>query len=308
MTQSTTEKHLDISRTYKVKSTRKKVLLRKLHNILYTLPLLTIHKSFISPHLDYGDIIYNQGYTALFYQKIESVQYNSALVITGAKRGTSKEILYQELGLETLEKRKWYRKLWCFFKIFRNQFPEYLFNIIPTSVRQYNTRNANNIPQFKVKHIFFQDSFFPSVVVEWNKLDQNEKAFDIYTSFWKQCFRWHNHKRIKLLTRLRPSPSHLGEYKFKHGFLDLLNPRYSCGQDTETSTHFFLHCSNYSNKRSTFLNIIRNIDRNILDKNDLKIMETLLYGDSSLDDTNNTLMNATMEFLIASKRFDVPLV
>ena len=129
MTQSTTKKHLDISRTYKVKSTRKKGLLRKLHNILYRLPLLTIYKSFIRPHLDYGDIIYNQVYTALFYQKIDSVQYNPALAITVAKRGTSKKILYQELGLETLEKRKWYRKLCCFFKIFRNQFPEYLFSI-----------------------------------------------------------------------------------------------------------------------------------------------------------------------------------
>ena len=86
-------------------------------------------------------------------------------------------------------------------------------------------------------------------------------------------------------------------------------PVCSCGQNIETSTHFLLHCSNYSNERLTFLNIIRNIDSNILSKNDLKVTETLLYGDSSYDDTNNTLiMNATMEFLFASKRFDVPLV
>ena len=59
----------------------------------------------------------------------------------------------------------------------------------------------------------------------------------------------------------------------------------------------------------SILNIIKNIDKNILNKNDLKVTKTLLYGDSSYDDTNNTLiMNATMEFLFASKRFDVPLV
>ena len=51
------------------------------------------------------------------------------------------------------------------------------------------------------------------------------------------------------------------------------------------------------------------MDRNILDKNDLKITETLLYDDSSSDDTNNTLiMNVTMEFLISCTRFDMPLV
>ena len=65
----------------------------------------------------------------------------------------------------------------------------------------------------------------------------------------------------------------------------------------------------YPNERLTFPNIIRNIDRNILNKNDLKVMETLLYGNSSLDDTNNTLiMNATREFLLASKIFNVPNV
>ena len=70
-------------------------LLRKLR-----FPLL---KSFIRSCLDYGDIIYDQVYTVLFYQKIESVQYNSVLAITGAIRGTSKEKLYQEPGWKPLK-------------------------------------------------------------------------------------------------------------------------------------------------------------------------------------------------------------
>ena len=164
-------------------------LLPKLHNTLPRLHLLAIYKFFIRSHLDYGDI-YDQAYTASFHQKIESVQYNSALAITGAIRGTSKEKLYHELGLETLEKRRWYRKLCCFFKIFRNQSPEYLFNIIPTSVRPYNTRNANNIPQYKVKHNFFQNSLFPSVVIEWNKLDQNICNSENLNIFKKKLFKF----------------------------------------------------------------------------------------------------------------------
>ena len=92
-------------------------------------------------------------------------------------------------------------------------------------------------------------------------------------------------------------------------FLDSLNPICSCGQNTETSTYFLLHIFHYYNERLTFLNVIRNIDSNILSKNDLKVTETLLYGGSSYGDTKSTLiMNATMEFLIASKRFDVLLV
>ena len=81
----------------------------------------------------------------------------------------------------------------------------------------------------------------------------------------------------------------LWSIKLKHGFLDSLNPFCSCSQDIATSAHFLLHCSNYSNKKITFLNIIRNVDRNLLDKNDLKVMELLVYDDSSSDETNKAL-------------------
>ena len=160
------------------------------------MPLLTIYKSFIRPHLDYGDIIYDQAYTALFHQKIESVQYNSALAITGAIRGISKEKLYHELRFESLEKRIWYRKLCCFYKIFRNQSLEYLFNIIPTSVRPCNTRNANNILQFKVNIIFSKICFSLLKLLNGTSRTKiylfiylQEKAFKNYTPLWKQCFQ-----------------------------------------------------------------------------------------------------------------------
>ena len=64
--------------------------------------LLTIYKSFVRPHLDYGDVIYAQLNNSSLSVKIESVQYNAALAITGAIRGASKEKLFQELGLESL--------------------------------------------------------------------------------------------------------------------------------------------------------------------------------------------------------------
>ena len=66
--------------------------------------MLTIYKSFIRPHLEYGDIIYDQAYNVSFPPKLESIEYNSVLAITGAIRGTSIEKLCNELGLETLEK------------------------------------------------------------------------------------------------------------------------------------------------------------------------------------------------------------
>ena len=148
-------------------------LLWKFHHILPRPPLLAIHKSFIRLHLDFCGVIYYQTYDAKFHQKLESIQYKATLAIKGTIKWTYKKKLYIELGLETLEKRRWYRKLLCLFKIFRYQCPNYPFNIIPTSVSTWNTKNTNNIPIFKVKHNFFQTSFFPPSIIEWNKLDQN---------------------------------------------------------------------------------------------------------------------------------------
>ena len=62
-------------------------LLRKLQKILTRAPLLTIYKSFIRPHLDYGDIIYDKAYNSSFHQNLEKIQYNSALAVKGAIRG-----------------------------------------------------------------------------------------------------------------------------------------------------------------------------------------------------------------------------
>ena len=51
------------------------------------------------PYLDYGDVIYDQASNDAFPNKLETVQYNATLAITGAIKDTSREKLYQELGL-----------------------------------------------------------------------------------------------------------------------------------------------------------------------------------------------------------------
>ena len=141
-------------------------LLCKLHNILPRSALLTMYKSFIRPHLDYGDIIYDQAYNASFHQKLGLLHYNTCLAITGAIRDTSREKLYEKLGLESLQLRRWFRKLSCFYKLFKSEHPHYLFELIPSRNSSYITRNMHNIPFFKTRHTFFKNCFFPSTVIE----------------------------------------------------------------------------------------------------------------------------------------------
>ena len=103
---------------------------RNLQNVLHRSALLTIHKSFARPHLDYGDIIYDKSYNEAFKSKLESIQYNAALAITVAIKGSSREKLYQKLGPESLSMRRWFRKLSLLFKIIKTESPPYLFNLV----------------------------------------------------------------------------------------------------------------------------------------------------------------------------------
>ena len=88
--------------------------------------LLTTYKSFIRPHLDYCNILYDKPNNENFQNKIEKVQYRTCLAITGAIQGASKDEIYDELGLHSLTNRRWRNKLIFFYKILNGLLPDYL--------------------------------------------------------------------------------------------------------------------------------------------------------------------------------------
>ena len=150
------QKHLEniISKVYKTIG-----LLRKFQSVLSRPSLVLLYKTFIRPHINYEDIIYDQAYRESLHQKLEIIQYNAELAIISAMRGTSREKLYQELGLESLQKRRWYRKLCYFCKILKGQSPDYCSKILPRIRRAYNRRNADYVPCFSTKHSFLGNFF-----------------------------------------------------------------------------------------------------------------------------------------------------
>ena len=116
VSQSNSQKHsgvtLDLKLTFeeRILNALKKInrtigLLRKLQSVLPRITLVIIYKAFVRPNLDYGDILYDQTFNSSFHDRLESIQYNACLAITEAIRGTSREKLYPELGLEHLRLR-----------------------------------------------------------------------------------------------------------------------------------------------------------------------------------------------------------
>ena len=157
-------------------------LFRKLQTLLPRASLITVYNSFIRSPLYYGDI-YDQTFNMSFQKTPETIQYNAALAITVAIRGSSREKLYHELGLENLQQQLWYKKLFCFYKILKSQSPKYLYSIISTHNMSYRRRQCNKIPVINVIHDIFKNTFFPSTIIERNKLDLKTKTSESTKTF-----------------------------------------------------------------------------------------------------------------------------
>jgi hypothetical protein len=72
--------------------------------------LQTIYISFIRPLMEYGDIVWNN-IPDYLKQSLESLQLKAARIVTGATKLTSKQLLYDETGWETLQTRRNNHKL-----------------------------------------------------------------------------------------------------------------------------------------------------------------------------------------------------
>ena len=128
-----------------------------------------------------------------------------------------------------------------------------------------------------------------------------EKSRRIYQKFRK--FKYFLKKYPRLRLRLR----HLRYYKLKHRFLDSFNRICSSGFDIETTSHFLLHCQNFINERSFHLNNVSRLTKEKLPSCDTSVIKLFLYGDDSLDLVTSTLiLNASVDFILSSKRFDGP--
>ena len=222
-------------------------LMKKVSQIFSGKSLLTIYKSFVRPNLDYADIIYDKPLNKSFKKKIDVIQYNAALIITGAIKGTCRDKIYQELGLD----RRWSRKLIFFHKIILGLQSSYLQNYLTSynNVRTYLTRYSTqkSIKTFSGRTKAFELSFFPHCAKEWGNLSEELRSIDSINTFKlsivnfvrsreKSVFVVHDINGLKLLTRLRLKFSHLNEHKFRHDFNNTINPMCLCGREPETTS------------------------------------------------------------------------
>ena len=178
----------------------------------------------------------------------------------------------------------------------------------------YNTRSLEDVATLNNRTDIFKYSFFPSTLLESNKLDLKIQQSKTLLTFWnalikigrpisKLVYYVHNSLCLKLLAWLRLGLSHLIQHKFNHNFQDCLNPLCSCSLVVDSVSHFFLHCQYYSNICSTLLNELQSIDTNLLNQEDDIVIEIILYGSTKFNTNQNfRLLNSSIDDFLKSGR------
>ena len=146
-------------------------VIQKLSKTLPRHSLITIYKSFVRPYLDYGDIIYDLPNNECFTQKIERIQYNATIAITGAIKGTSQSKLYSGLGFESLKFRRWFRKLCTFLSLKQVVYQNACWILFHKPIICTMLGFWKMLQHFTAE-LMVSSTLFPSTILEWNKLDR----------------------------------------------------------------------------------------------------------------------------------------
>ena len=317
------EKHL----LDKIKKAKKIIgIMKHLNHLLPFKTLNQMYKSLVRPHLDYCDIIYHipqtihpHGGITLCSQmeRVEQIQYQAALAVTGAWQGTDRVKLYEELGWETLNDRRMCRRLLQVHKIVNDQTPLYLREKLPPM----ESKSSKILPQVQIPNQFsvkygtdrYLHSFFPDATKNWNNIITDfedlptfealkKHLISLYRPAIRPIFDIHS-PHLRHIFQLRVGLSHLRHHKKRHKFADTLSDKCLCKKGVEDTHHFLMSCPFYTSHRVTLFSCVEPIlqNHNITATN---LVNILLYGHPSLNDSENkVILNSTLDYITKTKRF-----
>ena len=250
--------------------------------------------------------------------KLESTQYAAALAVSGAWRETNTDKLFEELGWESLAHRRWYRRLCLFYKIMNNGTPEYTRRYLPTFKQNPHDLGRPSIfAEERTNTNRYLNSFYLYCIKAWNNLDPTIRNLPNISQFKnalqqlirpkeRHLFGINDRVGVNLLTRLRVDFSDLKLHKFNHRF-NCDSPLCSCGQSSESTVHFFLHCQLYTDLRKVLLDSVSEIYLNdVRVYPDQHMFHILLYGSESFNSVaNRMILESTIRYIKDSNRFKV---
>ena len=259
-------------------------VLKKLKYCLDKDSLERIYFSFIRPKIEYGCQIWDNC-NVLDAKLLDDLQMNVARTVTGARKGTSHELIKQEVNWPSLSDRRKGYKLKHFNKIIAKESPSYLQSLLPhkISVNRPQSRNADHYYPIKARTETYKNSFLPSTIKLWNSLPVVNRSYDYIKSLMchnKSSLLYYGKRETSVKhAQLRMNCSKLNYHLYLLHVLD--SPVCPCGHNCEDINHFLLDCPLFAQEREIMFDGFRSIcDINIS-------CNILLYGSDFLDNSTN---------------------
>ena len=319
------EKHLN----EKIIKAKKNIgLLKHLSNFLPLQTLDQMYKTLVRSHLDYCDVIYHippimhQAPLGMILnslmEKVEKIQYQAALAITGAWQGSSRSKMYDELGWETLSDRRKCRRVLQIHKIINNNTISYLKDKLPANCKEmFSGIIRTTFHAIMCKSNRYKNSFFPNAVASWNLFMEifNYKVvpsigvlkndiISLIRPVAKSVFRIHDPAGLRYIFQLRVGLSPLKGHKWCHNFIDTPSGVCHCNQGIEDTSHFLLSCPFYVIQRETLASSVNEILLKANKNHFESRLQLYLYGDPSINNSDNkNIILSTIKFIMETQRF-----
>ena len=224
-----------------------------------------------------------------------------ARTVSGARRGTSHELIQNELNWPSLADRREGVIMKNLLKIVNKETPSYLRSLLPKKIGDVRpqSRNADNFYVVKASTETFRSSFIPSSVRLLNSLggrDRNLTFTNLRMKKPQPSLLYHG-SRINSMkhAQLRMNCSKLNFHLYSLHVLE--SPVCICGHNCEDSNHSLLHCPLYYVARNKMFKEIRNLSHYQVSS------DMLLYGVAELGvDINREIFDAVHEFIEVTGR------
>ena len=175
-------------------------------------------------------------------EKLERVQYQAALAVTGEWHSSNCAKLNEELGWGTLSDRCLCRRVLQIHKIMNNKTSSYLKDKLPPKHRPFL---VNVFRRIKCRTDRYMNSFLPPAITSWNIFIPHFDDFPSVDSIFsllrpknKCFFRIHDPLCIRYLFQSRLCLSPFRSHKFHHNFIDTPSDICYCNQNIEDTRHF----------------------------------------------------------------------
>ena len=222
-------------------------------------------QSFVASSMYYGIEIWGGSFDSHLL-KLEQVIVDGMRLVTGATARSNIALLFTDTAWDSFATRRDIAMYKMMYKIKNRMVPDYLSEILPHGIANYNLRNNMDIRIPSTNCETLRRSFIPTGVKMWNNL-----PLDTRESVSLESFKLKLHKSLKfanvsyyygqrwpsiLHARLRIGCSKLNYDLSFNLHIPNIDPACSCGAQLENVCHFFMSCNKYIEQRIVLRNNI----------------------------------------------------